>query len=102
MGAVVFPISIAAIECPKQFADWCCWGRAWVGLRSSWSCRARIVFVYSFFERGTYGGIDYVFTLENYARAVDPLYLSILLTSARVAVITTLAALADRLSGRLC
>ena len=52
-----------------------------------------IVFVYSFFERGTYGGIDYVFTLENYARAVDPLYLSILLTSARVAVITTLAAL---------
>ncbi|MBA4095490.1 MAG: spermidine/putrescine ABC transporter permease [Rhodospirillum sp.] len=53
-----------------------------------------IVFVYSFFERGTYGGIDYVFTLENYARAVDPLYLSILLTSARVAVITTLAALA--------
>ena len=26
-----------------------------------------IVFVYSFFERGTYGGIDYVFTLENYA-----------------------------------
>ncbi|NJM92904.1 MAG: ABC transporter permease [Rhodospirillaceae bacterium] len=52
-----------------------------------------IVFVYSFFERGTYGGIDYVFTLENYARAVDPLYLSILLTSARVAVITTLVAL---------
>jgi spermidine/putrescine transport system permease protein len=52
-----------------------------------------IVFVYSFFERGTYGGIDYVFTLENYARAVDPLYLSILLTSARVAVVTTLAAL---------
>ena len=29
-----------------------------------------IVFVYSFFERGTYGGIDYVFTFENYVRAV--------------------------------
>jgi spermidine/putrescine transport system permease protein len=52
-----------------------------------------IVFVYSFFERGTYGGIDYIFTLENYSRAADPLYLSILLTSARVAMITTLAAL---------
>jgi spermidine/putrescine transport system permease protein len=53
-----------------------------------------IVFVYSFFERGAYGGIDYVFTLENYVRAADPLYLSILLTSARVAAVTTLAALA--------
>jgi spermidine/putrescine transport system permease protein len=52
-----------------------------------------IVFVYSFLERGTYGGIDYIFTFENYSRAADPLYLSILLTSARVAVITTLAAL---------
>ncbi len=52
-----------------------------------------IVFVYSFFERGTYGGIDYVFTLENYARAADPLYLGIFLASAKVAAITTLAAL---------
>ncbi|MGH6891892.1 MAG: ABC transporter permease, partial [Dongiaceae bacterium] len=49
--------------------------------------------VYSFFERGTYGGNDYVFTFENYTRAADPLYLSILLTSAKVAVVTTLAAL---------
>ncbi len=75
-GAVSFRISIAAIECPRQFADWCCLG-AGPGLACvcSWSCRALIVFVYSFFERGTYGGIDYVFTLENYARAVDPLYL---------------------------
>jgi len=52
-----------------------------------------IVFVYSFFERGTYGGIDYIFTLENYGRAVDPLYLSIFLTSARIAALATLVAL---------
>ncbi|MGH6930412.1 MAG: ABC transporter permease, partial [Dongiaceae bacterium] len=52
-----------------------------------------IVFVYSFFERGTYGGIDYVFTFDNYARAADPLYLAIFLTSAKLAAITTLAAL---------
>ncbi len=52
-----------------------------------------IVFVYSFFERGTYGGIDYIFTVENYARAADPLYLAIFLTSAKLAAITTLAAL---------
>jgi len=52
-----------------------------------------VVFAYSFFERGVYGGIDYAFTLENYARAVDPLYLSIFLKSARIAALTTVAAL---------
>jgi spermidine/putrescine transport system permease protein len=52
-----------------------------------------VVFAFSFFERGTYGGIDYVFTLENYGRAVDPLYLSIFLTSARIAALATLVAL---------
>jgi spermidine/putrescine transport system permease protein len=52
-----------------------------------------VVFGYSFFERGTYGGIDYIFTLENYRRAADPLYLSIFLDSARIAAIATLAAL---------
>jgi spermidine/putrescine transport system permease protein len=67
-------------------------GLGWLAIFLVLPCA--IVFVYSFFERGTYGGIDYIFTLENYARAADPLYLSILLTSARVAVITTVAALA--------
>jgi spermidine/putrescine transport system permease protein len=66
-------------------------GLGWLAIFLVLPCA--IVFVYSFFERGTYGGIDYIFTLENYARAADPLYLSILLTSARVAVITTVAAL---------
>ena len=52
-----------------------------------------VVFAYSFFERGVYGGIDYAFTLENYARAVDPLYLSIFLKSARIAALTAVVAL---------
>ncbi|MGH6932007.1 MAG: ABC transporter permease [Dongiaceae bacterium] len=52
-----------------------------------------IVFIYSFLERGTYGGIDPVFSLENYVRAADPLYLSILLNSARIAALATLVAL---------
>ncbi len=52
-----------------------------------------VVFAYSFFERGVYGGIDYAFTLENYVRAVDPLYLSIFLKSARIAGLTTIVAL---------
>ncbi len=67
-------------------------GLGWLALFLVLPCT--IVFVYSFFERGTYGGIDYVFTFDNYVRAADPLYLSILLTSARIALLTTLAALA--------
>ena len=52
-----------------------------------------LVFAYSFFERGVYGGIDHVFTLENYERAADPLYLKILWQSFRIAIVTTVLAL---------
>ena len=48
-----------------------------------------LVFTYSFFERGVYGGIDYVFGLTNYVRALDPLYLKIFLQSLKIAVIAT-------------
>jgi spermidine/putrescine transport system permease protein len=66
-------------------------GLGWLALFLVLPCA--IVFVYSFFERGTYGGIDYVFTLENYVRAADTLYLSIFLASAKIALLATLAAL---------
>ena len=49
-----------------------------------------LIIVYSFFERGVYGGIDWVFTFENYQRAADPLYLRILLKSLWIAALTTL------------
>ena len=52
-----------------------------------------LVFAYSFFERGVYGGIDHVFTLENYERAADPLYLKIFWQSFRIATVTTVLAL---------
>ena len=51
-----------------------------------------IVFFYSFFERGTYGGIDYNFTLENFQRAVEPVYFKVFLDSARIAALTTVIA----------
>jgi spermidine/putrescine transport system permease protein len=66
-------------------------GLGWLALFLVLPCA--IIFVYSFFERGTYGGIDYVFTFENYVRAADTLYLSIFLASAKIALLTTLAAL---------
>lgn len=52
-----------------------------------------VVLAYSFFHRGTYGGVVFDFTLDNYVRALDPLYLNVLWFSLRVAVITTMVAL---------
>ena len=63
----------------------------WIGLLLVLPCL--LVIGISFFERGVYGGIDWVFTLENYQRAVDPLYLAILGKSLWIAALTTLLAL---------
>jgi len=46
--------------------------------------------VYSFLERALYGGVQLIFTWENYTRFVDPLYLKILLRSLRISFLTTL------------
>src|SRR3990172_9641294 len=52
-----------------------------------------VVLAYSFFRRGTFGGVVFDFTLDNYVRALDPLYVRVLWFSLRVAVITPLVAL---------
>ena len=53
-----------------------------------------LVFVLMFFERGTYGGVDWsAATLDNFTRAFDPLYLSIFLDSTRIALASTAFAL---------
>ncbi|WP_420346585.1 ABC transporter permease [Pelagibius sp.] len=51
-----------------------------------------IVFFFSFFERGVYGGIEYIFGFDNFLRAAEPIYLSIFLGSARIAALATLIA----------
>lgn len=45
--------------------------------------------VYSFLQRGLYGGVSWVFTWENYTRFLDPLYLKILLRTFRISLLTT-------------
>ena len=52
-----------------------------------------IVFVYSFLERGTYGGVVWQFTLENLQRTFDPLYFSTFLRSIYIAILTTFISL---------
>ena len=47
------------------------------------------VFIYSFIERGTYGGVRWDFTVENYQRLFDGLYLGILWRSVSTALVCT-------------
>ncbi len=48
-----------------------------------------LVACYSFVSRGAYGGVEWVWTLENYSRLCDPLYLAILARSAVLAAAAT-------------
>lgn len=52
-----------------------------------------IIGVYSVLERGVYGTIEFRFTLENYARVLDPLYLQPLVRSLWASLITTMLCL---------
>lgn len=52
-----------------------------------------LILAYSFFRRSPTGGVIYTFTMDNYVRAVDPLFLRVLLFSVRTALLTTLIAL---------
>lgn len=51
------------------------------------------IFMMSFAVRGLYGGVEYSFTLENYVRFFDPLYLNILWESILIAALTTVICL---------
>jgi hypothetical protein len=53
-----------------------------------------IMFVYSFCERGTLGGVVFNFTLANYAAVFDPTYLQIVVRSIFFAGLTTAICLA--------
>jgi spermidine/putrescine transport system permease protein len=48
-----------------------------------------LVLISSFFRRGPFGGIVYEFTLDNFVRAFDPLFVGVLWYSVRMASITT-------------
>src|SRR5215831_982968 len=53
----------------------------WVSMTGLFGAPFVIVFGYSFLTRGYYGGVARPWTLENYQRLLDPLYLTILLRS---------------------
>ncbi|WP_308465972.1 ABC transporter permease [Rathayibacter soli] len=52
-----------------------------------------LITVYSFFQRGRFGGVVFTFTLDNFVRLTDPLYIGVILNSIGTATIVTLLAL---------
>jgi spermidine/putrescine transport system permease protein len=52
-----------------------------------------LVLSYSFFTRGRFGGIVWEFTLGNFARAFEPVYVNVFLNSLLIAGTTTVLAL---------
>ncbi len=52
-----------------------------------------IILVYSFMDRGRYGGIVWTFMLDNYVRFADPLYIGVFWRSFLIAITTTLICL---------
>lgn len=60
---------------------------AWMGL--FFFLPLLLVFVISFLMRGTYGGVEWTFSLGSYVTLLDPLYLRIYLRSILLATATT-------------
>lgn len=56
-------------------------------------CPFVIIFIFSFAMRGTYGGIQWVFTFDNFERAWDWLYLGTFISSLKWAVLTSVCCL---------
>jgi spermidine/putrescine transport system permease protein len=65
----------------------------WVWMLGLFAAPFAIVFAYSFLTRGVYGGVEHPWTLENYQRLFDSLYLTILLRSFGMALVATLLCL---------
>ncbi|MEB3882613.1 ABC transporter permease [Lyngbya sp. CCY1209] len=53
-----------------------------------------IVLLYSFLQRGTYGGVIWAFTADNYRRLLNPIYLGVFWRSLQLAALTTVICLA--------
>jgi spermidine/putrescine transport system permease protein len=62
---------------------------SWIWLGGLFGAPLAVVLAYSFLTRGAYGGLDLPWTIENYARLADSLYLAIFLRSFGMAAAAT-------------
>ncbi len=77
----------------RQAATWSLLGPGLFWLTVFFLVPLLIVFVYSFLERGLYGGVQLKFTLESYRRFFDPLYLNIFKRTFVLSILTTIICL---------
>jgi len=66
---------------------------SWLWMMLLFAAPFAIVLAYSLLTRGVYGGLGQPWTLENYQRLLDPLYLEILLRSFAMAAAATVLCL---------
>ncbi|MBB3773410.1 spermidine/putrescine transport system permease protein [Angulomicrobium tetraedrale] len=66
-------------------------GAAWLGVFLLLPCS--LVLAYAFMTRGVYGGVVPTFSLDNFVRVFDAVYIEIFLTSARIALLAALVSL---------
>jgi spermidine/putrescine transport system permease protein len=75
-----------------KLRSWCVLP-TWIWMVALFTAPFAIVLAYSFLTRGFYGGVEHPWTLENYQRLFDKLYLTILLRSFGMALGATLLCL---------
>jgi spermidine/putrescine transport system permease protein len=85
--------ALAWLHRRPQAQAWSLLGPGTLWLIAFFAVPILIMLVYSFMPRGIYGGVDPGFTLGNYARFFDPLYLRILQRTIVIAVVCTLLCL---------
>lgn len=82
-----------AIAARKDLAGWALILPALLWLLVFFLLPVLMMFAYSVMERGTYGGVEWGFTLEHYVRFADPLYLTILLRTLAQSLLCTVLCL---------
>ncbi|TJY41566.1 ABC transporter permease [Cohnella pontilimi] len=74
---------------PPDFARWWTLSPVTVWMIVLFLLPLILVLAVSFMSRNIFGGIEYTFSLDNYIRYFDPLYLKILWVSCQLAFLTT-------------
>ncbi|MGK0722373.1 ABC transporter permease [Leucobacter sp. W1478] len=52
-----------------------------------------LLFIYSFFTRGRFGGVQFILTTENFEKLLDPIYMNVVIQSIGMASLVTILAL---------
>jgi spermidine/putrescine transport system permease protein len=89
-GTGMLPVKTSQVGNRPSWRAWLLLGPLLVWLVAFVIAPAVILVVYSFAERDELGRVGYAFSIENYRRVLDPIYLGVLVRSIGYAAATTL------------